>query len=104
MIVLVTPGIAGDPATTWIVRLRRVWMRGVVVDGAHDHAASPWGDAGQRRAFQFAGIVARFQVSHLAVTSRGDPCGERFRFAELAHRSDAAQVKAHFASELLHAG
>ena len=51
-------------------------MGGVVVDGAHDHAARPGSDSGQRRAFEFAGFGARFHVVHFALLSVGDPLGK----------------------------
>ena len=72
MIILARPGVARDPALARLFRsyLSRVRMRGVVVDGAHDHAARPGSDSGERRALEFAGVIARFHVLHFAVLSR----------------------------------
>jgi len=77
---------------------------GVVVESTHNYAAGPGSDAGERRAFQLAGIVARFHVPHLAVMSGGDPLGERFNFPELADGGDPAKVESGLAGEVLDTG
>ena len=64
-------------------------MLGVVVDGADDHAARPGRDPRERSAFEIAGIVARFQVFHLAGVAGGDPRREMLEFARVRGRGNA---------------
>ena len=68
-------------------------MRGVVVDGAHDHAARPGSDSGQRRALEFPGLIARFHVLHFAVLPIRDPRGKDVQLAEVADRRNAAEIE-----------
>src|SRR5450755_4718121 len=106
MVILAGPGVARDPASIRVFqhRMVRIGMCGVVVDGTHDNAARPRCDARERRAFQFAGFIARFHVFHLAMFLADDPSGEDLQFAEVADRSDAAKVESGDAGVVLDAG
>ena len=110
VIVLARPGVARNPASARIFCLRlhlaRVGMRGVVVDGAYDHAAGPGSDSLQRRAFEFSSFIARFHVPHFAVLAICDPCGEDAQLSEVSDsdRRNAAEVESRVARALLDAG
>jgi len=104
MIVLAAPGIARYPAAARVFGSGRIGMGGVVIEGADNYAAGPGSDAGERRPLQFAGIIARLHVPHLAVMSGGDPRGKRFDFLELADGGDPAQVESGLAGEVFDAG
>src|ERR1700738_673246 len=103
VVILAGPGVARDPAPAGLFRpyLSRVRMRGVVVDGAHDHAARPGSDSGQRRALEFAGLIARFHIFHFAVLSIGDPSGKDLQLGEVADWRNAAEIEAGVARALL---
>src|SRR6266853_6889462 len=79
-------------------------MRGVVVDGAHDHAPRPGGDSGERRALEFAGLIARFHIFHFAVLSIRDPSGKDLQLGEVADWRNAAEIESGVARALLDAG
>ena len=112
MIILAGPGVTGNPASVcffWL--LRRVGMGGVVVDGAHYHAAGPGSDSGERGALEFSGliviarlVIARFQVFHFAVLAGRDPGGKDAELVEVADRRNAAEVESGVAGALLDAG
>src|SRR5260370_10333257 len=106
VVILAGPGVARDPAAGGLFRpyLSRVRMRGIVVDGAHDHAARPGSDSGQRRALEFAGLIARFHIFHFAVLSIGDPDGKDLQLGEVADWRNAAEIEAGVARALLDAG
>ena len=78
-------------------------MRSVVIDGAHDHAARPGSDSGERRALEFTGLIARFHVLHFAVLSIGDPGGKDLQLGEVADRRNAAEIESGVARALLDA-
>src|ERR1700693_2311317 len=106
MVILTGPGVARNPAPAGLFRLylSRVRMRGVVIDGAHDHAARPGSDSSERRAPEFAGLIARFHVFHFAVLSIGDPGGKDLQLGEVADRRNAAEIESGVARALLDAG
>ena len=79
-------------------------MRGVVVDGAHDHAARPGSDSSQRRALEFAGLIARFHILHFAVFSIGDPRGKDLQLGKVAGWRNAGEIESGVARALLDAG
>ncbi len=79
-------------------------MRSVVIDGAHDHAARPGSYSSERRALEFAGLIARFHIFHFAVLSIGDPNGKDLQLGEVADWRNAAEIEAGVARALLDAG
>ena len=106
VVILPGPCVARNPATAgilWSLRLRRVRVRGVVVDGAHDHATRPGGDSAQGCALEFSRFVSRFHVFHFAVLPIGDPCGEDVEFLEVADGRYAAELESSVARALLDA-
>lgn len=76
----------------------------VVVDGAHDHAARPGSDSGQRCSLKVAGRVAGCHVLHVAVLVIRDPLGKDLQLAEVADRRNAAEIESGVARALLDAG
>ena len=77
-------------------------MRGVVVDGADDHAAHPGQGGAERRPLERARLIARFHVLHLSGTAGGDPFPKAIQFAELVDGRNAGQFKAGGVGCLLH--
>src|ERR1700674_5721105 len=106
MVILTGAGVARNPAPAGLFRLylSRVRMRGVVIDGAHDHAARPGSDSCQRRALEFPCLIARFHVFHFAVLSIGDPGGKDLQLGEIPDRRNAAEIESGVARALLDAG
>ena len=77
----------------------RVGCVGVVVDGAEDDRASPWHGVGQRGALQFVGVVASFEIFHLAGATVVDPPGKEAMFRRIGDSGNAAEIEAEFESD-----
>src|ERR1700720_1764215 len=68
-------------------------MGRVVVDGAHDHAARPGSDPGERCAFKVSSRVTGFHVLHFAMFSIRDPGGKDAQLAEFSDGRNAAEFE-----------
>ena len=107
VIILAAPRVARNPArasAVGCINLRRVRLRGVVVDRAHDHAARPGRSICQIRSLQFPSFVARLHVLHLAMSSIRNPRRKNLQLAKVADRRDSAEFKARLGSNFFDEG
>src|ERR1035438_303841 len=94
VIVVLRPSVARDPSLCGRAGVRRVRLARVVIQGAYHHRTRPRCDVRQRRALQFAGLVARFQVLHLTRTAVGNPLGKKVVLRGVGYSGYAGEVEA----------
>ena len=78
-----------------------VGLGAVVVYGAHDHRAGPRCSVREGRTFQLAGVVAGFEVAHVAGVTGGNPLWEKTVLCRVGCGGDSGEVESDFASQAL---
>ena len=102
VIVLFSPGVAGNPPPLRIIHVGRVRLSRVVVDGTDDYAANPRQRRAQRSPFKSAGVIAGLHIFHLSGAAGVDPFSKAIQFVELMDWRNAGQFEAGIDSCLFH--